>query len=338
MLLEPQRTNKESNSEYLATYSNSVIRLANDTTSPEGLVNANKIVEASATARHEIYSDTISFGGNTHIVSFFGKADERRYVSCFLAGNPSYGGATFDLQDGVVSATSGGSTTNVEDYGNGWYRCSFSVDHPSTTQLYICMRTIGTDVNVQTYAGDGTSGFHMWGLQVEEGSYATSYIPTYGSAVTRNQDKSYKSGISDLIGDDTTIFVEFIAKDQDSYCDIVAIDGGSEIIELQQRTDNGLNAILYRGGFVANIPATSALITGQTYKAAFRIKSNDFALYLNGTLQGSSTSGTYNSDSIRLNLSGYGASTYNSGSVELSSCLLFNTALSNEELATLTTI
>ena len=93
LLLEPLRTNKESNSELLGTYSNSIIRLVNDTTSPEGLVNANKIVEAAATARHEIYSDPISFNGNLHTISFFAKADERRYVSAFIGGDPAYGGS-----------------------------------------------------------------------------------------------------------------------------------------------------------------------------------------------------------------------------------------------------
>ena len=45
-----------------------------------------------------------------------------------------------------------------------------------------------------TYAGDGYSGTYIWGAQVEQGSFPTSYIKTTGSQVTRSADSAEMTG------------------------------------------------------------------------------------------------------------------------------------------------
>ena len=346
LLLEPQRTNKESNSELLGTFSNSIIRLVNDTTSPEGLVNANKIVEASATARHEIYSDPISFGGNDHIVSFFGKADERRYVSVFLAGDPAYGGATFDLQAGTISQTSGGTTANVEDYGNGWYRCSFSVNYPSSTQLYICMRTADNDVNVQTYAGDGTSGFHIWGMQIEQGSYATSYIPTYGTSVTRNQDVNNAYNVSSLIGQtEGTLYLEFVVGQTSDFQVIFQTrttnTTTSNVGQIDIRFQNGtIRALGNDGGATQFNINGGAISLGDVVKCAVAYANNNSTFYINGNQAATDTNCSFTSsvlDDITFNERAAVSTSYIQKQF-IKQTLIFKTRLSNEELAALTTI
>ena len=343
LLLEPLRTNKESNSELLGTYSNSIIRLVNDTTSPEGLVNANKIVEAAATARHEIYSDPISFNGNLHTISFFAKADERRYVSAFIGGDPAYGGVTFDLQTGTISQTSGGTTADVVDYGNNWYRCSFTTNYPSSSQVYLCMRTADNNVDVQTYAGDGTSGFYIWGLQVEAGSYATSYIPTYGSSVTRVVDSCLGAGNANTLNSTEGVLYTELSRFASSgvvdYCSIGISDGTNNnqvVFKFRNSINTFYTTIQSSNGNTRTDLSHTFSDLSETTKIAVKYKVNDFALWVNGVEVRTSNNAntpigmdTFNFASATLSEPFYG---------NVNQILIFNTSLSDTELAALTTI
>lgn len=338
LLLEPQRTNLESNSELLGTYSNAIIRLANNTTSPEGLINANKIVEAATTDRHELYSDSIGFNGTTHTISFFAKADERRYISAFVGGNPATGGATFDLQTGTISQTSGGTTANVEDYGNGWYRCSFTTTYSITSQVYLCMRTTDSNVGVESYTGDGTSGFYIWGLQVEAGSYATSYIPTSGSAVTRNQE-DMDTVFSNAISTDGNASY-FIHLEGSNYSSNMTSQGasfnftGGDYIAYNVN-NSGYHRIRANIDGNANYYATDVYKTEEA-KILTIINGTNIKVFVNGVEKKDETLvGTPDLASA----SGFTTSVSDAlGELPITQIMLFSTALTDEEAIALTTL
>ena len=63
---------------------------------------------------------------------------------------------------------------------------------------------------VDSRQGGDASDFQVWGAQVEEGSYSTSYIPTSGTTVTRLADTSSTAGLSSMIGQtEGTLFLDF---------------------------------------------------------------------------------------------------------------------------------
>ena len=100
--------------------------------------------------------------------------------------NTSNDKCSFDVSSsGVVfnSSESGIINYDIKEFSNDWYRISCTFDGNSIFQIY----------------GDitGNNGsVYIYGAQVEELSYATSYIPTYGAVRTRLQDSVTGAGTS----------------------------------------------------------------------------------------------------------------------------------------------
>ena len=87
----------------------------------------------------------------------------------------------------ISSVVAGGSNTSnarYEDYGDGWYRVSFTVQAKSTS---------GNFVVIPENDGSNASGSaYFWGAQFEAGSSPSPYIPTDSSTRTRSADQLYK--------------------------------------------------------------------------------------------------------------------------------------------------
>jgi hypothetical protein len=197
LLLEPQRTNllyyssaaplttTTSASNEWVIYSGSTA-VVNDAIGIDGYQNATKYINAyNATSDYMLYRFLTVTSGNTYTVS--------GYLKLGTATN-----ACIVLNDGTAWDTiSGGNfvATASEGYDE-WKRFEITFTAPSNNKLNI---HIGYH-NETGVAAQSLGNFYLDSFQVEEGSYPTSYIPTYGASVTRGADSCSKTGISSLIG------------------------------------------------------------------------------------------------------------------------------------------
>jgi hypothetical protein len=194
-LIEEQRTN-------LVTYSEQFDNAAwtktgcsvtsNIVVAPDGTLTGDKLVEDTSTGSHRFHQQVTTSAGEV-TATYYVKAAERDYVQVrFQEGGSYVSRVEFNLATGQIELVQNGTST-ITFVGNGWYRISLTATSAGSatfqTQLWMYDST-----PTGGYTGDGYSGIYLWGAQLEQGSFPTSYIPTVASQVTRSLDAASMTG------------------------------------------------------------------------------------------------------------------------------------------------
>ena len=326
--LEPQRVNLFNFSEQIDnaywTKLNSTIT-ANSVTSPDGYTNADTLTASgSGSVSHLVTRAITTTSGSVYAFSVFAKKGNTDFIALRhdTGGTFNY----FNINTGTKGATCDASAT-IEDYGNGWYRCT--VFHTATGgnggEIYLA-----TANGVVAFAAAGEFAY-IYGAQYELGAYATSYIPTLGAAVTRGADAASKTGISSLIGQtEGTLFVDAANLFPSGSRTIALLyTSGSAFYQVYVNASNQVRVDV-NGSFIF---AGGSIAANTNYKIAFAYKSGEYALYINGAQIATSASTTMPSSLTAYYL---GNSIGSEQSGAFSQALLFKTRLSNADLAALT--
>jgi len=289
------RTNLINESEDINGYSKTAVTVTNDSaTSPDGSVNAAEFTPTAASGNH--FADTSNSPTLTintfYSVTVFVKANGYNFFHISVSASRLY--AVYDLENGSVKTSSSNGTdfsddsAEIENYGNGWFRCTLIGKELVGSVRYVRIAANATYVNTHTpsFTADGTSGVYVWGVQMEAGSYATSYIPTSGSSVTRSADTCNSAGTSAEFNDsEGVLYAEIQALDNDGTARVISLSDGtaSNRIHLFYQADSNKIYANYRSGGTTRSTSDYTVDSALDFnKAAYKYKSGDFALWING--------------------------------------------------------
>jgi len=299
LLVEPAATNLAIQSEDLSTdWTQTNVTVATDaTTAPDGNTTADKIKANTTSQTYVIQQGYAPNPSANHTFSVFAKKDELNYIQLSFA-NTTQQYANFDLDLGVVGTkgTAANSST-IEDYGNGWYRCSVHINAGTLPSFGIAIVPSASATWRQSVsAGSATEGVFLWGAQVETGPIATSYIPTTTASVTRTKDDITLGSASSLIGQtEGTLFVEVDWRDATGTSRLLlSVNNGSSSNRFQIYNSAGGSLNMYAE--VDNDAKTNQGESSTSYsgiqKFAFAYADADFELYRNGSSISSDTVGS----------------------------------------------
>jgi len=342
LLLEPSRTNIIPYSEYIEEVDllgDAQILTTTDAT-PEGTNNARVLAYNGGSNQHYMSFAPSVTNGETYTFSVFLKKKELRYAALVFLND--YAGRFFDLETGTILGTTGGTLVDskIEDFGNGWYRCSITDDATSTSKFSgIYLSPDGTSIGPIVPTSD--DGVYVYGFQVEQGSYPTSYIPNNsGGSVTRGVDELDGAGDTNTFNDSEGVLFLDVENVNANSAISISDDSTSDFIQIYLGYQSS-NPIRYRANsegivqFDTNFPYS--LDVSQPFKVAYRYSANNFSIWINGvkadevlsssTPVGLSTIKFYNI---------FGALTKFDG--KLNQALYFPEALSDADCITLTTL
>ena len=275
LLLEPQRTNLLKYSEDLT---NAVWTVLSDGTGSNPVVTSNYSIAPNGT----LTADRVVFdkGGGTSgtdysIIRQFVSGTTQRVSSIYMKSNTNenYNIGVDDVGTvDVVTVTP--QWQRFEHSGSAKFRLQLSLRQSQTSDF--------ADVSI-------------WGGQLEDGTYPTSYIKTEASAVTRLKDECFGSGTADLFDTEVgVIYLELKKNGLESTFSGLSLSDGTTSNRIQIRyvaDSNTIQVVVRVGGSAVVVLSHTLTDVTERHKIAFKFEADDYAFWVNGVEVGTDTSG-----------------------------------------------
>jgi hypothetical protein len=306
LLLEPSRANLYTYSNDVSFWTkNNVTTTSDYAISPDGTQNAFRAQFTSSTGL--LYITATGTTGTDNTLSVWAKSNNGSSNKFRFFAN--------------------GNTTLSDDFiaTDEWQRFEFTFNCTSVT------------AGLTGASDSATNDILFYGFQHEVGSYATSYIPTQGGSVTRVADFCSQTPPDGVIGQtEGVVYCNFkINNNPTSTRRVVIMSNGTGNERIGISLGNNILYAFIVDGGSTQCEIVKSSITSGNYKCAFAYNNNDFVFYVNGSQVGTDTNGTVATcDTIEVG-NQFGTSVLE-GSIN--DIKLYNTRLSNSELAALTQV
>jgi hypothetical protein len=346
LLIEEQRTNLLTYSEQFdnaawanAAPSSTVTVAANNTAAPDGTTTADRLTAATGGTNAMARQFKTLVASTVYTGSLFVKAStatQSRLLLRDTTAGTNFADATLTWTAGVPSVAGGATGTwSVTNFGNDWYR----VTGTGTTGA-----SASPDVTFSVFpdTSAGTNAIFAWGAQLEAGAFATSYIPTVASQVTRNADVATMTG---------TNFSGWYNQTEGTFVAEISLNNAPAVatFSLYSVSDNtanerifvgtgfgsggNINALVTDGGVLQAQTINGGLASAGLYKYGNAYAANDFASVANGGSAVTDASGTLPTvDRLYIGASAVGTAPING---HIRQIAYFNTRLPNAQLETL---
>ena len=347
LLLEPQRSQLITQSEYFgsATWNkqNSIGVNTNSHLSPEGIQNATEL-DGFDSSNFQSVAQYITLSAGTYTFSVFLKKTTgalNHYPAVVMGSVYKY--VIVNSTTGTYAESTGtnnNDSVTIESWDDNWWRVSLTNTLSAGAQRFAIYPALSANGTFITTNASGTNVF--WGAQVEVGSYPTSYIPAYGSSVTRSQEYGRTTHSAYEVNEEQgVIFAEFEYLGGKDFQVVSMHNGGALVNWLMIDTAGNLRgSVFYDNAFQVTMNSSPTTLSPNTnYKAAFRYESGNNVLYLNGVKVGTNTSTFTNPPTLPyIQVGGFWQLSNTNVNCKLKQALLFNTSLTDDECIALTTI
>jgi hypothetical protein len=221
---------------------------------------------------------------------------------------------------------SGGGTPSTFVATPNWQRFTYTATLTATSNVGVEVRGGQTSSNVDV---------SLFGYQLEQQSFATSYIPTAGTTITRAAETCNNSKPS-VNSTEGVLYAEIARPVNDSVIRSIALsDNSLSDVVLIQYYNNNIGVVVKVGSAAQAVFAVSNTDLNLN-KIAISWAVNNFKVYVNGSLAGTDTSGSTFSAGTLTTLSfdnGGGSEDYYG---KVKGLAVYNEALSESQLMQLT--